>query len=80
MLPDSYFENILKHRKYFNDAEVSLMTPTQSSAYRITGHIKRGQSIAKETKYLNKMIKHLQRKVKHINIPMIINGKEIIQI
>ena len=71
MLPNSYFENILKRKTYFNDAEIALMTPTQSRAYRITGHIKRGQSIAKETKYLNKMIKHIQRKKRYINQELI---------
>jgi len=70
MLPNSYFEKILKHKTYFNDAEVGLMTPSQASAYRITGHIHRTGTIASETKYLNKMIKHLQRKVKHINTPI----------
>ena len=77
MLPNSYFESIIKHKNYSNDAEVALMTPTQASAYRITGHIKRKGNVASETKYLNKMIKHLQRKVKIISKPIVINGKPI---
>ena len=41
MKPHSYFENILKHKRYFNNKEIALMTPNQSLAYRITGNIKR---------------------------------------
>ena len=67
MLPNSYFERILKHKKYFNDAEIALMSPSQATAYRITGHIRRKGTIADETKYLNKMIQHLERKKRYIN-------------
>ena len=47
MKPHSYFENILKHKRYFNNKEITLMTPKQATAYRITelqnyiGHIRR---------------------------------------
>ena len=70
MLPESYFESLLKHKSFFNDAEIALMTPKQSMAYRITGHIHRNKTNEQETKYLLKLIKHLENKINYINFPM----------
>ena len=56
MLPKEYFEGILKHKRYFNNSEISLMTPSQIRAYRITGHIRRNNS-TKYTTYLKNLVK-----------------------
>ena len=56
MFPKEYFEGILKHKRYFNNSEISLMTPSQIRAYRITGHIRRNNSI-KYTNYLKNLVK-----------------------
>ena len=61
MKPYQYFENILKHKRYFNNKEIALMTPKQATAYRITGHIKRIIT-PYETKHLQKMVQKLTSK------------------
>ena len=59
MKPHSYFENKLKHKRYFNNTEIALMTPKQASAYRITGHIKRTVT-PKGIKELQNIVKKLK--------------------
>ena len=68
MFSYSFFNNILKHKKNFNDLEIAAMTPTQSTNYRILGNIKRdyNNSTQNEIKFLNKLINHLEKKKKYI--------------
>ena len=61
MKPYTYFENKLKHKRYFNNTEIALMTPKQANAYRITGHIKRTVT-PKEIKTLQNIVKKLKIK------------------
>ena len=61
MKPHSYFENILKHKRYFNNKEIALMTPKQILSYIITGHIKRIVT-SQEIKQLQNFVKKLKIK------------------
>ena len=52
-----YFDEILKRKrtKYFNNAEISRMTPRQIQAYKIMGNIKRRMTNT-EINYYNNII------------------------
>ena len=63
MKPHSYFDNILKHKRYFNKTEIALMTPSQATAYRITGHIKRTVT-PQEIKQLQKIVQKVKQQIR----------------
>ena len=65
MKPYTYFDNILKHKRYFNNNEIAIMSPPQIRAYRISGHIKRTNT-KKEINQLNKLVKQLTAKLNKI--------------
>ena len=58
MKPYTYFDNILKRQRYFNNDKISLMSRKQIKAYRISGHIKRTNT-KKEINYLNTLVNQL---------------------
>ena len=62
MKPYKYFVNILKRKRYFNNNEIAMMSPTQIRAYRISGHIK-STNTKKEINYLNKLVEQLTAKL-----------------
>ena len=63
MKPYAYFENLLKHKRYFNNTDIALMTPKQASAYRITGHIKRTVT-PQEIKQLQTIVRKIRAQYK----------------